>query len=185
MRRIILFIIVSILLVACGTKDNSVNTKDDTNNLSENENLKENQVNQNKEPSGYAFEHKGVTIYMNTDVEPVLNELGEHLHYFEAESCAFRGLDKTYTYMGFEITTYPLDGKDFILAIDLKDDTVSTPEGIYLGSTVDEMIATYGQAHEESSGSYTYVKDDSKLQFITMNDEIIGITYLALVDGLE
>ena len=41
---------------------------------------------------------------MNTDVAPVIEALGEPLHYFESESCAFKGLNK-YTYGGFEIST--------------------------------------------------------------------------------
>jgi len=122
---------------------------------------------------------------MNTDVKSVIDKLGDPLNYFEAESCAFKGLDKFYTYPGFEITTYPMNGKDYISSVNLMDDTVSTPEGIYLGSTVDDMIAAYGDNYTESSGSYTYIKDDSKIQFIVKDDEIISITYLAIVEGLE
>jgi len=65
------------------------------------------------------------------------------------------------------------------------DDSVSTPEGIYLGSTVDDMISAYGDDYVESQGLYTYTLDDSNLQFITMEDEIIAINYLAIVEGLE
>lgn len=186
MKKIILFIIVSMLLVGCGTKDENKDIKENDNNPIQKDNQSEDQHGSTeKEPSGYAFGYNDVSIFMNTDVAPVIDALGESIHYFEAESCAFKGLDKTYTYSGFEITTYPLDGKDYISAIDLMDDTVSTPEGVYLGATVDDMVAAYGEDYTESSGSYTYTKDDSKIQFITMEDEIIAITYLAEVEGLE
>lgn len=189
MRKIFLFILVSMLLVGCGSKEDpgtrnnedaiqEKDNQDDKNQLVENDNIQ-------KEPSGYAFKHDGVSIYMNTDVVPVVDALGESIEYFEAESCAFKGLDKYYTYPGFEITTYPMDGKDYISSVNIMDDTVTTPEGIYLGSTVDDMIAAYGEDYEESLGSYTYTMDESNLQFITMDDEIISITYLAIVDGLE
>lgn len=189
MKKIILFICVSVLLlglVGCGKKDNTADAKDSKNQTTQDS--KESNEEQNKEEtvaSGYAFEYNGVTMYVNTDAEPVVNALGEPLNYFEAESCAFKGLDKTYTYSGFEITTYPLNGKDYISSIYLTDDSVSTPEGIYIGSTVDDMIAAYGNDYTESSGSYTYIKDNSKLQFIASDNEIISITYLAIVDGLE
>lgn len=177
------------LLVGCGAKEdpditNNGNTAQQEDNQDDDNQLVEDD-NKQKEPSGYAFEHDGVSIYMNTDVVPVVDALGESLEYFEAESCAFKGLDKFYTYPGFEITTYPMDGKDYISAVNIMDDTVSTPEGIYLGSTVDDMIAAYGDNYVESQGSYTYTIDESNLQFITMEDEIIAITYLAVVDGLE
>lgn len=173
-------------MVGCGKKDN-------TDNVEKNDQTTENkgQADENKdstqvEPSGFVFKHNGIEIYMNTDVAPVIEALGEPLHYFESESCAFKGLDKVYTYGGFEISTYPLDGKDYISSIDLKDDTVSTTENISLGSTVEEMISVYGEDYTQSAGAYTYVKEESKLQFVVNNnDEIIGITYLAIVEGLE
>ena len=186
MKKIFLFIFVAMLLTGCGAKEEPIDNKDNIDNPVQKENESEQKQDDIvKEPSGFSFGHNDVSIYMNTDVIPVIDALGESLHYFEAESCAFKGLDKFYTYPGFEITTYPLDGMDYISAVNLMDDTVSTPEGIYLGATVDDMIAAYGDDYTESSGSYTYKKDDSKLQFITKDDEVIAITYLAEVEGLE
>ena len=52
----------------------------------------------------------GVTVSVDEDMAQVLTDLGEAQSYFEAESCAFEGLDKTYTYPGFVITTRP-DGR--------------------------------------------------------------------------
>ncbi|CRZ33843.1 hypothetical protein DFR55_103103 [Herbinix hemicellulosilytica] len=185
MRKILLLLIlISVILGGCGTKDNSSDVNGNDKKTAEEVQTDEKQ-NEQQEPSGYAFEYNGVTIYMNTDVKSVIDKLGDPLNYFEAESCAFKGLDKFYTYPGFEITTYPMNGKDYISSVNLMDDTVSTPEGIYLGSTVDDMIAAYGDNYTESSGSYTYIKDDSKIQFIVKDDEIISITYLAIVEGLE
>lgn len=186
MRKIFLMILVALLLTGCGAKEDTADNNNKTDiPVNEDNDTDKKQDDSVKEPSGFSFEYNNVDIYMNTDVVPVIDALGEELNYFEAESCAFKGLDKFYTYPGFEITTYPLDNKDYISAVNLMDDTVSTPEGIYLGSTVEDMIAAYGSDYIESSGSYTYTKDDSKLQFITMNDEIIAITYLADVEGLE
>ncbi|TAH66551.1 MAG: hypothetical protein EWM47_10015 [Anaerolineaceae bacterium] len=185
MRKLFLFIVLTMLLTGCGAKEEPIDNKENKDNPVEDTQNEDKQDNSQKEPAGYAFEYNDVSIYMNTDVVPVIDALGEAQHYFEAESCAFKGLDKTYTYAGFEITTYPLDDKDYISTVYLMDDTVSTPEGVYLGATVDDMIAAYGDNYIESSGSYTYIKDDSKLQFIAVNDEIVSITYLADVEGLE
>ena len=41
---------------------------------------------------GYVF-NTTILIPVNTDVDPILKELGEPLDYFEAES-SFQGLDK-------------------------------------------------------------------------------------------
>lgn len=186
MRKVFLLILVAILLTACGKKEENTDNKENVNTpVQEEVKSDETKEDKTKEPSGYAFQYNGVSIYMNVDAAPIVDALGEPSNYFEAESCAFKGLDKTYTYPGFEITTYPLDDKDYISSVYLMDDTVSTPEGVYLGATFDDMKAAYGDNYIESSGSYTYIKDESKLQFIVMNDEIISITYLADVDGLE
>jgi hypothetical protein len=135
---------------------------------------------------GYVFEYNGVTIQMNTDVKPVLEALGEPQQYFEAESCAFKGLDKTWYYSGFELTTYPKDDKtDYISSVYFSDDSVSTPEGIYIGSTVEDMIAAYGENYKGGNNSYTYEKGESSIIFIAEEGEVTAITYLALVEGLQ
>lgn len=135
---------------------------------------------------GYVFEYNGVTIQMNTDVKPVLEALGEAQQYFEAESCAFKGLDKTWYYSGFELTTYPKDeNTDYISSVYFRDDSVSTPEGIYIGSTVEEMLAAYGDDYKGGNNSYTYEKGESSITFIAEDGEITAITYLALVEGLQ
>ena len=54
--------------------------------------------------------------------------LGEPMHYFEAPSCAFEGMDKIYSYSGFEFTTYTKDNVDYIASIVFLDDTVTTRE---------------------------------------------------------
>ncbi len=44
---------------------------------------------------------------MNEDVAPILSGLGNYNNYAESPSCAFKGLDKIYSYSGFDLYTYP------------------------------------------------------------------------------
>ena len=134
---------------------------------------------------GYRFETDGITIPMNVDVAPILAALGESQEYFEAESCAFHGLDKIYTYNGFEINTYPNGDKDYIASVYFLDDSVTTEEGIYLGSALDDVVAAYGEDYREESGEYTYTLGESRLSFIVEEDSVTAITYSAIVEGLE
>jgi hypothetical protein len=143
------------------------------------------QVQSKPQDQGYVFNYNGIPIVVNTDVEPVLKELGEPLDYFEAESCAFQGLDKTYYYSGFELTTYPKDNTDYISSVYFMDDSVSTAEGIYIGSSVDDVLEAYGEDYTGGENAYIYTKGDSSLIIITENDEVISITYQALVEGLN
>ena len=46
-----------------------------------------------KADSKYVLTYQGCELPMNTDFAPLLAYLGEPASYFEAESCAFEGLD--------------------------------------------------------------------------------------------
>ena len=57
--------------------------------------------------NGFVFISGDVQIVIDAEAEPIVEALGEPKSYFEAASCAFEGLDKIYTYGGFEVNTYP------------------------------------------------------------------------------
>ncbi|MPW26754.1 hypothetical protein GC105_13260 [Alkalibaculum sp. M08DMB] len=133
------------------------------------------------EPTGYVFEDKGVTIAMHAEAEEIIKKMTA-IDYFEAESCAFQGMEKIYTYNGYELHTYELDGVDRVATVMLLDDSVSTKEGIYLYSTLEDVIEAYGDKYTENLGVYTYELDDSKISFMVENEEVISIEYIAIAD---
>lgn len=129
---------------------------------------------------GYVFVTGGVTVEMDGDMAPVLAALGEPASYFEAASCAFEGLDKIYTYNGFEIDTYPAQDTDLVSAVILKDDSVTTAEGICIGDSLEKLLAAYGEGNQEN-GMLVYEKDGMKLCFILQDDSVISIEYRSTV----
>jgi hypothetical protein len=136
-------------------------------------------------PEGFTFEADGVTIPLDVDAAPIIEALGEPVEYFEAASCAFQGLDKIYTYNGFEINTYPKEDKDYISTVYFLDDSVATDEGIYLGASLDEITAAYGEDYTQEVNEYTYTLGQTKLCFIIEGGSVSSITYKAIVDGLN
>jgi hypothetical protein len=82
-----------------------------------------------------------------------------------------------YTYSGFEINTYPDGDTNYIAYILLKDDTVSTPEGIDLSSSKADVIAAYGDDYTEDDNKLTYKKGDMTLNFLLDGDSIVSIEY--------
>lgn len=136
---------------------------------------------------GYTFVYQGVTVEIDADAAPILDQLGEPVSYFEAASCAFDGLDKMYTYHGFELDTYPDGDKDYVSGVILKDDSVLTAEGIGIGDTREELEQAYpgegAGAGQEENGMLVYEKDGMKLCFILQEDEIISIEYRSTVLG--
>ncbi len=132
------------------------------------------------EPSydGFVYTAKGVDIKLGARADEIIKALGEPTEYFEAASCAFEGLDKTYYYNGFEVYTYPQGSDDYILSVALVDDSSQTPEGISIGTPLAAVKEMYGDDVKDDMGLYTYKKGKTSLQFLIENDVVSSITYL-------
>lgn len=182
MRKLFLVLMISLLITGCSNKEDNTGTADAKDIATD---KSKEQASVQDTVQGYQFKYNNVVIDMNTDAEPIVEALGEPQEYFEAESCAFKGLDKFYYYNGIELTTYPTDNKDFISSINFSDDSVSTMEGIYLGATLQEVVQAYGEEYIEEAGLYTFTRGKSKLTFLVEDEVVTTITYLAVVDELE
>jgi len=192
MKKIILLITIMLLLVGCGKEAKGpVNDADQENDTTQSSNDAQNNdaaddtATKDQQAVGFSFEYNGVKVPLNVEAAPVVEALGEQTDYFEAASCAFQGLDKFYYYSGFELDTYPLDGVDYISSVVFSDDSVSTVEGIYIGSTLEEIIKAYGENYTEESGLYTYILGETKLTILVENNVAAAITYLAIIEGLQ
>ncbi len=179
----LLALAVVLSLTACGGKDTPGSASG--NGTQSNPPSQSGQPVQSTQPSGgvnveaYVFRTGEATVAVNDDMADVLSALGEPQSYFEAESCAFEGLDKTYTYSGFVITTRPDGEKDYVNSILLTDDSVTTPEGLFIGSDYDDVIAVYGESTGGFDTLLTYTKNGTVLNFILTDGTVISIEYLA------
>ena len=182
MKKIgLLLIVLILLLTGCGGGENASGNLDDNGDNSMPMGSI-NELDDDKESKGYVFEYNGTTIAMNEKAESILEDLGESIDYFEAESCAFEGLDKIYTYSGFELNTYEIDGVDYVASVLLLDDSVSTKEGIYLYSNLNDVLSTYGNNYTKNLGMYTYELNKSKISFLVEDDEVVSIEYNAITE---
>lgn len=164
-------IAVCLLAAGCTTKGNN-----SSGSVSGSESLASS-ASQAAQSEAYYFENKGVKIVLKTPTAPILEALGEPLNYFEAPSCAFEGMDKIYTYAGFEIHTYTEDKVDYIFSVLFTDDSVKTREGIALAATLEDVTAKYGKDYVESSGQYTYSVGDCQLSFLLEDGGVVSIEY--------
>jgi len=126
---------------------------------------------------GFFFTVNGIDIHMSAPALPIIEKLGEPDNYFEAPSCAFEGVDKSWFYQSFEVHSYPVEGEDFILSVILLDDVYGTDKFIYIGMTYDDMIAAYGTDYERTEDQFMYRLGGTSLAFIFLDDDIIQITY--------
>lgn len=125
----------------------------------------------------YSFDYNGTEIVVNAEAEPIIAALGEPMSITEEPSCAFQGLDRTYFYGSFYISTYESDGREYVFACWFADDSVETKEGIYLGCGQSEVSAAYGEANYNGSNAYIMKGVNTKLTVILENGEVVSIQY--------
>lgn len=133
------------------------------------------------EKNNYVFTYNGVAIMMDAEATDIVAALGEPKSYTEETSCAFDGLDKTYYYGSFYLTTYPMDGKDYVYSVWFADDNVATAEGIRIGATQAQVEAAYGAAAYNGSNAYVMTKGDSTLTVIITDGAVSSIQYEIII----
>lgn len=177
MKKIFL-ILISVLLVACATE------------VVEKENVvvplpaPVEEVEEPSEPTkndGFYYQVDGLTFTTGDNATAALEALGDPVDVFKAPSCAFEGEDTVYKYDNVEIYTYEKDGQPHISGIFLVDETANTPEGLHIGSSIEEMKTLYGEDYEEVVGAYTYLQGNTELIIVTSQEEVISITYILKV----
>ncbi len=128
----------------------------------------------------YVFSSNGVEIKVGGDANATVEALGEAQNVVETPSCGGGAEpDREYTYAGFKFNTVNENGKNVIVKIVLNDDSVSTPEGISIGSSRDEVVAAYGDSFtENSSGTLTYTDGATKLMLGFTDGAVSAIHYV-------
>lgn len=127
---------------------------------------------------GYVFKKGNVTVVMNAKAADIIAALGEPSNYYESPSCAFEGMDKTYSYPGFDVTTYTESGVDYISGVVFWDDSVETPEGLYIGASAADVQRIYG-ADAAGKTNVQLEKGSSYLLILLKDDLVSSIQYLA------
>ena len=113
----------------------------------------------------YYIEHIGVKIEVGADAMPTIIRLGQYTRE-EGEACGTDEKDVKYTFSGFEIETHIKGEDEYIRVIKLLDDSITTPEGVTIGSTRDDVIEAYGKNYKEGSGgAIRYEGAKSNIEF--------------------
>ena len=132
------------------------------------------------ETKNYVFSANGVEIKVGGDANAVVSALGEAQNLVETPSCGGGAEpDREYTYAGFKFNTVNENGKNVIVKIVLTDDSVSTPEGISIGSTRDEVVAAYGDSFtENATGTLIYTDGATKLMIGFADGSVSAVHYV-------
>ncbi len=127
---------------------------------------------------GYPFYKDGLKIEIDAPAAEIIAALGEPVSYFEAAACAIGDLDKVYTYNGFQVYTYQVEGVDYISSVTLTDNTNTTARGISIGSSRAEVKLSYGNPTEEDSVQFVYESGGMSLIFRFEGERVSRISYV-------
>ena len=128
------------------------------------------------------FVYNGIPIMLGAEAAPIIEALGEPQSYTEEASCAFDGLDKTYYYGSFYLSTCPMENVDCINMLWFADDTVATAEGIRIGDAQDQAEAAYGGDAFNGTNAYVVTKGKNRLTVVITDGIVSGIRYEGITD---
>lgn len=123
----------------------------------------------------------GVTIAVGGPADKAVTTLGDWISMNSSDSCGgFQGKDYIYTYNGFRMSTTPAKDGQIISKVELTDDSVKTPQGLYIGmSRADAEKAMKGFASESVGENLVYTSGSVKLQVVFRDGTVSGIIYVA------
>ena len=122
-----------------------------------------------------------VTITIGGPADQAVTTLGDWISMNSSDSCGgFQGKDYVYTYKGFRMSTTPAKDGQIICKLELTDDSVKTPEGLYIGmSRKDAEAAMKGFKSEAVGDNLVYTSGSTKLQVVFRDGAVTGIIYVA------
>lgn len=123
--------------------------------------------------AAFGFNNGELTLTPGDKFNAEAGSLSETTAYMEAASCYYDGLDKVFTYDGYEVTTFPKADGDYIQDINISSETLKTDKGIGVGSSLADVESAYGNDYTVSGKMYEYYQDDTKyMYFFILNDVV-------------
>ena len=126
----------------------------------------------------YYVEAGGVKIELGADADAVIKALGTPKATAEVGNCGGQGTLTKYTYASMEIYVLTSGTSKTIDQITLLDDSVSTPEGIKIGSTQQDVKTKCKTPTKSTDASYTYTSGKNNLKFNFRDGAVVGIDYM-------
>ena len=123
--------------------------------------------------------YNDTVIMLGAKADGIIEALGEPQSKTEIGDCGGLGAQVKYTYPSIDI--YVLESKtdgNIIDQITFRDDTVTTPEGAYIGASSSEAKAVLGAPSSASDKALLYNKGNYTLKLSLENDIVCEINYI-------
>ena len=131
---------------------------------------------QSGDGGAYYVTYKDTKICPGEDAKGLLDAIGAPLSEKSNGNCGGQGEQMKYSYSSFDLYLLEtVDGKVTVDQISLKDDLISTPEGISIGSSKSEVLDAYGDPSETTAKTLIYRKGKQVLTFKLDGDSVSAI----------
>lgn len=129
----------------------------------------------------FYVEYNGVKIELGEDASSLINSLGQPLSESEMGSCGDQGTITKYVYDSIELYLLKNGGKATVDHISLKNDLISTPEGVKIGSSADDVVKKLGNAHSKNDEKeIRYTSANKNIKFQLRDGSVTAIDYMML-----
>lgn len=123
----------------------------------------------------FSFTYQGVTLVPGNAFDSAA--LPEAESVYQVPSCAIEGTDNVYSYGDIEVTAFNDGSGEVIYSVYIVDANTPTAEGLYIGDTLDQVIAVYGEDYTQENGQVTYQKGNTLLVIILDGDYVASIDF--------
>ena len=124
---------------------------------------------------GFSFTFEGVELIPGQSFDA--SALPTPQSVYQVPSCAIEGTDNVYNYGTIEVTAFNDGTGEVIYSVYIVDANTPTDEGLYIGDTVDHVIAAYGEDCVRENGQITYQKGNTLLILIMDGDYVLSIDF--------
>ncbi len=124
---------------------------------------------------GFSFTFEGVELIPGQPFDAAA--LPEPESIYQVPSCAIEGTDNVYNYGTIEVTAFNDGTGEVIYSVYIVDANTPTDEGLYIGDTVDHVIAAYGEDCVQENGQITYQKGETLLVMIMDGEYVLSIDF--------
>lgn len=131
----------------------------------------------NEMPAPLTLSYRGNELTVGMRENDVLTVLGDDFTMSEAESCAAQGVDRLYTYPSVRLYVFaPAQGEAVLSGVTYTDDGVKTADGLCVGCSSADVIASRGQPDEQTDTYLIYESDGAALTFTVRDGRVTGIS---------
>lgn len=123
----------------------------------------------------FSFTYQGVALVPGNAFDSAA--LPEAESVYQVPSCAIEGTDNVYSYGDIEVTAFNDGNGEVIYSVYIVDANTPTAEGLYIGDTLDQVIAVYGEDYTQENGQVTYQKGDTLLVIILDGDYVASVDF--------